>query len=218
MLLKYWLQHSQSGRCMLLLLPTFLTSVTSFSCFVSHLAATSDIITTGFWTVARSTTGNTEVTPWACWSTKMDFNHKRNVKSMYEFLTDGETNGRASPFDLDCFYTPVTQDGDLAAICKIGQIRWVVVRSHRHDRATYVAELQITARSPNRRAANTQKVLYLVCNDHLIANFLSFHMSLVVVMNCGAGNALHGFEISMFYFFLNFILYTYPKICCYCGH
>ena len=27
-------------------------------------------------------------------------------------------------------------------------------------------------------------------------------MSLVVVMNCGAGNALRGFEISMFYFFL----------------
>ena len=63
-----------------------------------------------------------------------------------------------------------------------------------------------------RRAANPQKVLYLrslmhppthlVCNDHLIANFLSFHMSLVVVMNCGAGNALRGFEMSMFYFFL----------------
>ena len=64
-----------------------------------------------------------------------------------------------------------------------------------------------------RRAANPQKVLYLrslmhslpthlVCNDHPIANFLSFHMSLVVVMNCGAGNALRGFEISMFYFFL----------------
>ena len=41
-----------------------------------------------------------------------------------------------------------------------------------------------------------------VCNDHLIANFLNFHMNLVVVMNCGAGNALRGFEISMFYFFL----------------
>ena len=27
-------------------------------------------------------------------------------------------------------------------------------------------------------------------------------MSLVVVVNCGAGNALRGFEISMFYFFL----------------
>ena len=27
-------------------------------------------------------------------------------------------------------------------------------------------------------------------------------MSLVVVVNCGAGNALLGFEISMFYFFL----------------
>ena len=39
---------------------------------------------------------------------------------------------------------------------------------------------------------------HLVCNDHLIENFLSFHMSLVVVVNCGAGNALYGFEISMF--------------------
>ena len=47
---------------------------------------------------------------------------------------------------------------------------------------------------------------HLVCNDHLIPNFLSFHMSLVVVMNCGAGNELHGFEISMFYFF--FKLYS----------
>ena len=37
-----------------------------------------------------------------------------------------------------------------------------------------------------------------VCHVHLIANFLSFHMSLVVVVNCGAGNALRGFEISMF--------------------
>ena len=64
----------------------------------------------------------------------------------------------------------------------------------------------------NRRAANPPKVLYLrsllhppthlVCNDHPVANFLSFHMSLVVVMNCGAGNALRGSEISMFYFFL----------------
>ena len=67
----------------------------------------------------------------------------------------------------------------------------------------------------SRRAANPQ-VLYLrslmtppppppthlVCNAHLIANFLRFHMSLVVVMNCGAGNALRGFEISMFYFFI----------------
>ena len=43
---------------------------------------------------------------------------------------------------------------------------------------------------------------HLICNDHLIANFLSFHMSLVVVMNYGAGNAVRGFEISMFYFFL----------------
>ena len=65
-----------------------------------------------------------------------------------------------------------------------------------------------------RRAANPQKVLYLrslmhppppthlVCNNHRIANFLSFDMSLAVVLNCGAANALHGFEISMFYFFL----------------
>ena len=43
---------------------------------------------------------------------------------------------------------------------------------------------------------------HLVCHVHLIANFISFHMSLVVVVNCGAGNALRGFEISMFYFFL----------------
>ena len=38
----------------------------------------------------------------------------------------------------------------------------------------------------------------LVCNIHLIANFLSFHMSLAVVMHFDAGNALHGIEISMF--------------------
>ena len=44
--------------------------------------------------------------------------------------------------------------------------------------------------------------LHVVCNDHLIANFLSFHMSLVVVIDCGVGNALRGFEIGMFYFFL----------------
>ena len=42
---------------------------------------------------------------------------------------------------------------------------------------------------------------HLVCNDHLIPDFLSFHMSLVVVMNYGAGNALRGFEIRMFYCF-----------------
>ena len=64
----------------------------------------------------------------------------------------------------------------------------------------------------NRRAANPRKMPYLrslmqppthlVCNSHLIANFLSFHISLVVVLNCGAGNALRCFEISMFYFFL----------------
>ena len=45
---------------------------------------------------------------------------------------------------------------------------------------------------------NAPPPTHLVCNDHLIANFLSFHMSLVVVVNCGAGNALRGFEISMF--------------------
>ena len=39
---------------------------------------------------------------------------------------------------------------------------------------------------------------HLVCHVYLIANFLSFHMSLVIVVNCGAGNALRGFEISMF--------------------
>ena len=38
---------------------------------------------------------------------------------------------------------------------------------------------------------------HLVCHTYLIANFLSFHMSLVVV-NFGAGNALHGLEISTF--------------------
>ena len=38
---------------------------------------------------------------------------------------------------------------------------------------------------------------HLAYNDHLIADFLSFHMSLVVVMNCGAGNALRDFEISI---------------------
>ena len=39
---------------------------------------------------------------------------------------------------------------------------------------------------------------HLVCHAYLKANFLSFHMSLVVVVNYGAGNALHGLEISMF--------------------
>ena len=39
---------------------------------------------------------------------------------------------------------------------------------------------------------------HLVCHVHLTANFLSFHMNLVVVVNCGAGNTLRGFEISMF--------------------
>ena len=37
-----------------------------------------------------------------------------------------------------------------------------------------------------------------VSNANLIANCLSFHISLVVVINCGAGNALGDFEISMF--------------------
>ena len=74
---------------------------------------------------------------------------------------------------------------------------------------------------PFRRAANPQKVLYLrslmhppthlVCNDHLMANFLSFHMSLVVVMNCGAENSLRGFEISMFYFFLKLYFINISK-------
>ena len=43
---------------------------------------------------------------------------------------------------------------------------------------------------------------HFVCNAHLITNFPSFHMSLVVVMNCGTGNVLHDFEIIMFYFCL----------------
>ena len=43
----------------------------------------------------------------------------------------------------------------------------------------------------------TQTPTHLGCNIHLIANFLSFHMSLVVVMHFGARNALHGIEISM---------------------
>ena len=42
---------------------------------------------------------------------------------------------------------------------------------------------------------------HLVCNIQIIANVLSFHMSLVVVMYFGAGNALHGIEISMFWFY-----------------
>ena len=58
---------------------------------------------------------------------------------------------------------------------------------------------------------------HLVCNAHLIANFLSIHVILVVAVNCGAENTLHSFEISMFYFF-NFISYTYPNINCHCGH
>ena len=70
----------------------------------------------------------------------------------------------------------------------------------------------ITVLGSIRRAANPQKVPYLrslihprppthlVCNAHLIANFLSFHMSLVVVIDCGAGNAQHSIEVSMFYF------------------
>ena len=46
-----------------------------------------------------------------------------------------------------------------------------------------------------------QPTSHLVCTDHLLENFISFHMSLVVVMNCGAGNALRGCGISMFYVF-----------------
>ena len=44
----------------------------------------------------------------------------------------------------------------------------------------------------------THTPTHLVCNIHLIANFLSFLKSLVVVMHFGAGNALHGIGISMF--------------------
>ena len=46
--------------------------------------------------------------------------------------------------------------------------------------------------------------------------FSVFIWVLVVVMNRGARKVLHGFEISIFYFF-TFILYTYPNITCYCG-
>ena len=42
---------------------------------------------------------------------------------------------------------------------------------------------------------------HLVYNAHLIPNCLSFHMSLSVVMNCGAGSALHGFKWVCFFFF-----------------
>ena len=47
----------------------------------------------------------------------------------------------------------------------------------------------------------TDTPTHLDCDIHLIANFLSFHMSLVVVMHFGAGNALHGIEIIMFWFY-----------------
>ena len=43
---------------------------------------------------------------------------------------------------------------------------------------------------------------------HLIANFLSFHMGLVIVMHFGAGNELHGIEISMFWFYWT-LFYTH---------
>ena len=33
------------------------------------------------------------------------------------------------------------------------------------------------------------------------ANFLSCHMSLAVVMNCGVGSVPHGIEIGMFWYF-----------------
>ena len=36
------------------------------------------------------------------------------------------------------------------------------------------------------RGATINPNLEIVCNAHLIANFLSFHMRLVIVMNCGA--------------------------------
>ena len=42
---------------------------------------------------------------------------------------------------------------------------------------------------------------YLEWYVHLVANFVSFPMSLTVVMNCGTRNVLYGFEISMFYLF-----------------
>ena len=37
------------------------------------------------------------------------------------------------------------------------------------------------------------------------------HMRLVEVMNCGAGNVLRGFEISMFKFFLKLYFIHIPK-------
>ena len=61
----------------------------------------------------------------------------------------------------------------------------------------------------------THTPTHLVFNAHLIAHFLSFYMSLVVVMNCGAGNVSHGL---MALIFSNFISYTYPKIDCCCRH
>ena len=51
----------------------------------------------------------------------------------------------------------------------------------------------------NRRAAKPPKVPYSI--SLFDQNFLSFQMNLVVVMNCGAGNMLYGFDISMFYLF-----------------
>ena len=57
---------------------------------------------------------------------------------------------------------------------------------------------------------------HLVCNDHLTANIPSFHMNLAVAMKCCKGIVLHSFEISMIWFFKNFISYTPPTIyCCY---
>ena len=50
-----------------------------------------------------------------------------------------------------------------------------------------------------------------VCHVHLTENFLSFHVSLILVVNYGAGNALRGFKISMFYFLLKLYLIRISK-------
>ena len=47
----------------------------------------------------------------------------------------------------------------------------------------------------------THTYTHLVCNIHLLANFLRLHMSLDVVVQFGAGNALHGIEIRVFLFY-----------------
>ena len=57
--------------------------------------------------------------------------------------------------------TPVTQDGDLAAICKIGQIaadrRWVVVRSHRAPWQRGKSKWSLQGRRGRRQVLNMLK-------------------------------------------------------------